>query len=247
MLSLLVCFDHLSRTDLLLKSVASRAVGEPVIPAEGTKAVPTHETSRPVTGEPGVVTSTAEVTPKPVKRNSLFGNLWGKKDSGATSPRDSVPPIASKEPETTPVSATAPRIEAPINNTSPDSGIVEPAPTPVADAAGSAPATTTGAVASPPTPSTDKRRSSFFNALGGKKEKKAEGTPDAEGIDAEGKKSNTGKFTGLFRKPSKATPPAPKETSPTTGAPPTVPEGETSQAASEPAAADQKGPLAVSA
>lgn len=219
-----------------------------MVPTEGTKAVPTNETSRPVTGEPAVVTSTAEATPRPVKRNSLFGSLWGKKDSQPTSPRDTVPPVASKEPETTPVSATAPRLEAPINTTSPESGIVEPTPTPVADTAtGSSPAATTAAAASPSTPSTDKRRSSFFNALGGKKEKKAEGTPDVEGIDAEGKKSSTGKFTGLFRKPSRATPPTHKETSSAAAAPPTVPEGETSQAAPEPAAADQKGPVAVSA
>lgn len=219
-----------------------------MVPAEGTKAVPTNETSRPVTGEPAVVTSTAEATPRPVKRNSLFGSFWGKKDGGLSSPRDTVPPVASKEVETTPVSATAPRIEAPINTTSPESGTVEPASTPVADAtAGSSPAATTAAVTSPTTPSTDKRRSSFFNALGGKKEKKAEGTPDVEGIDAEGKKSNTGKFTGLFRKPSRATPPAYRETSSAAAAPPTVPEGETSQVAPEPAAADRKGPLAVTA
>lgn len=222
-------------------------VGEPVLPTEGTKDLSANETSRPVTSEPAVITSTAEATLKPVKRNSLFGNLWGKKDGGVTSPRDPVVPAATKEPETTPVSATAPRIEAPLNTTSPESGTVEPAPTPVADVPGSSPVAPTAGAASPTTPSTDKRRSSFFNALGSKKEKKAEGTPEAEGIDAEGKKSNTGKFTGLFRKPSRATPPAPKETAPTTGAPPTVPEGETSPTAPEPAAADQKGPIAASA
>lgn len=201
-----------------------------------------------MTSEPAVITTSAEATPKPAKRNSLFGNLWGKKDSGATSPRDAVPPVPSKEAETTPVSATAPRIEAPTHTTSTEAGVVEPAPTPVADVAGSSPTATTPAVANPPTPSTDKRRSSFFNALGGKKEKKTtEGAPEAEGIDAEGKKSNTGKFTGLFRKPSRANPPAPKETPSSAGAPPTVPEGETSAGATEPAAADQKAPVTVSA
>ena len=218
-----------------------------MISGEGTKAAAADETSRPVMSEPAVITSTAEAMPKPTKRNSLFGNLWGKKDSGATSPREPVAPVATKEPETTPVSATAPRIEAPINTTSTESGVVEPAPTPVTDATGSSSTANTAAVASPTTPSADKRRTSFFNALGGKKEKKTEGTSEAEGIDAEGKKSNTGKFTGLFRKPSRATPPAHKETSPTAAAPPTVPEGESGHGATEPAAADQKGPVAVSA
>lgn len=233
-----------SSIETLLICVASRVLAEPVIPAAGTKAVAAEETPRPVTSEPAVITSTAEAAPKPVKRNSLFGNLWAKKDSGATSSKDAVPTLPTKEPETTPVSATAPRIEEPVHSTSTESATAAPAPTPVADVTEPA----SPVVATPPaaSPSTDKRRSSFFNSLGGKREKKAEGS-DVDAVDGEGRKSNAGKFTGLFRKPSRATPPAQKEASPTTGPPPTVAEGEPLATAPGPALVDQKSPVAASA
>ena len=231
----------------MLIFVASRVVGEPVVPEEGTKATAAQETPRPLTNEPAVITSTAEAIPKPTKRNSLFSNLWSKKDSGAISPKDTAPAVGTKEPETTPVSATAPRIEAPINTTSAEPAAVAPAPTTVADAAeSSSPIATTSPVASPTTPATDKRRSSFFNALGAKKEKKVEATSDVEGIDAEGRKSNAGKFAGLFRKPSRATPPAHKDTS-SAVAPPTVAEGGSTETAPESAVVDQKTPVTASA
>lgn len=232
----------------MLIFVASRVVGEPVVPEEGTKATAAQETPRQLTSEPAVITSTAEAIPKPTKRNSLFSNLWSKKDSGAISPKDIAPAVGIKEPETTPVSATAPRIEAPINTTSAEPAAVAPAPTTVADAAeSSSPIATTSPVASPTTPVTDKRRSSFFNALGAKKEKKVEGTSDVEGIDAEGRKSNAGKFAGLFRKPSRATPPAYKDTSSSAVAPPTVAEGGSSEAAPQSAVVEQKTPVTASA
>ncbi len=222
----------------MLICIAARVLDQPVVPVEGTKPVAAQETSRPATSEVAVITSTAEAAPKPVKRNSLFGSLWGKKES---SPKDTVPAIATKEPETTPVSATAPRIEEPINTTSTASGTVAPAPTPVAEPSESTPVATTSPAVSPSAPSTDKRRSSFFNALGGKKEKKVEGGSETEGVDAEGKKSNTGKFTGLFRKPSRATPPAHTEKSPT-GA-----EHGPLTTVTEPVVGDPKSPVVTSA
>jgi hypothetical protein len=222
----------------MLICIAARVLEQPVVPVEGTKPVAAQETSRPATSEVAVITSTAEAAPKPAKRNSLFGSLWGKKESSS---KDAVPTIATKEPETTPVSATAPRIEEPINPTSTASGTVAPAPPPVAEPSESSPVATTSPAVSPSTPSTDKRRSSFFNALGGKKEKKVEGSPDTEGVDGEGKKSNTGKFTGLFRKPSRATPPAHGEKSPT-GA-----EHGPLTTVAEPVVGDSKSPVVTSA
>jgi hypothetical protein len=54
----------------------------------------------------------------------------------------------------------------------------------------------------------DKRRTSFFNTLGSRKEKRSEPVADADPVDAEGKHkagstSPLPKFGGLFRKPSR--------------------------------------------
>jgi hypothetical protein len=54
----------------------------------------------------------------------------------------------------------------------------------------------------------DKRRTSFFNTLGSRREKRSEPVADADSVDAEGRHkagstSPLPKFGGLFRKPSR--------------------------------------------
>ena len=96
------------------------------------------------------------------------------------------------------------------------------------------PAAVTESVPTPETSLKDKRRSSFFGTLSGKKDKKPlelmdkkseSAVSDAEATDGEGKKSN--KLQGLFRKASKSNKPT---TGPVTDSsiPPAVPakEGE---------------------
>ena len=91
-------------------------------------------------------------------------------------------------------------IEAP--STSADSALAAAAPENSSE-------TTTPAI-KPSTTSTtpdalkERRRSSFFGTLGGKKEKRSDVISDTEGTDGEGKKSASTKLTGLFRKPSRA-------------------------------------------
>lgn len=58
-------------------------------------------------------------------------------------------------------------------------------------------------------PAKDKRRTSFFSPFGGKKEKKPDGTSDAENVEGEPKNRSAGtspipKLGGLFRMPSRS-------------------------------------------
>ena len=124
---------------------------------------------------------------------------------------------------------------------------------------------TTPATASATTPEAtkEKRRQSFFSTLSGKKEKKVDGTSDAEMTDGE-KKSAAGKLGGLFRKASRSAKPT-SSTVTDPSAPPALPkdaemEPKTESAAenvpepmtngamqksSEPAMAGESGPTAV--
>ena len=86
------------------------------------------------------------------------------------------------------------------------------------------PATETTATAEPAqvTPK-DKRRTSIFGSLGGKKEKKSE-TSEGEGAESDSKpKSN--KLGGLFRKPSKAVKTADKDKEAAPAESEAIPEG----------------------
>ena len=87
----------------------------------------------------------------------------------------------SSETTSTPSAAAAPSTEAVAPTTS------EP----------------TGTAASPDTTKPN-RRSSFFNNLGSKKEKRPDVASESETTDGEGRKSSS-KLGGLFRKPSRAT------------------------------------------
>ena len=171
-------------------------MGEPEAPAVASTdgAAETAAVAEPVTTETAP-TGIRENVPKPTKRNSLFGGLFGKKE--ATSPTATeTAPVAPKD-EHSPLSSTAPQLDNPV--TEPTA-----AAAPTLDTA--EPTTTAAETTSPATNTTPTgtRRSSFFANLGGtKKERKAGATSDTEVTDGEGKKS--GGFSGLLRKASRAT------------------------------------------
>lgn len=216
-------------------------MGNPVVPLEGSTAEstkteeplaaaanspvePSASTVEPSTtaAEPSAVSTTPrETAPKANKRNSIFGNFFGKKEapaatrpSAATTTDETAPTVPVKDTEPTPVSQVDPQPEVSASETAPTLETNAPA------------GTTETAVATTPTTSpvsTDaakaNRRTSFFSNLGTKKEKRTGGVSDAEGTDGEGKK--TGGFGGLLRKASRAQGPksASKPAATTNGAP----------------------------
>ena len=200
-------------------------VGEPLVPAEETK-VATEETTEPKAVDPTKGSSSHKTAPKPTKRNSIFNNLFGKKDS-PTSPttKESTPVVPTKDSEPSAVSATAPQLDDPVTTRS------EPGPvSPAADASESAVVESPVAPTTATDPAKEKRRSSFFGNLGTKKERKSDVISDSE--EGEGKKSAPTKFGGLFRKPSRAA---------RTNANPSA----ASETAAEPTSASKDGPSIV--
>lgn len=168
--------------------------------------------------EPNAGLTNRDTAPKANKRGSIFGNFFNKKDlsSPTTEAAPAVPvkDVSIKESavkdETALTSSTAPKLEDSVS--SPTAGATMTSTGATANDAVTSP------VASPTTPETSKpqRRSSFFNNLGSRRERRSEAVSDAEGTDGEGKKSTTSKFGGLFRKPSRATPTTNTKTEPTT-------------------------------
>lgn len=110
--------------------VAARVMGEPVVAGEDplvesvTASVPTEPIVSQVTS-----TGTPEIAPKPTKRASVFGNLFGKKDG--VSPiverkeKEVVPAVPTKETETDPVTTSAAQVD-PVSTSTP---VVEPVST----------------------------------------------------------------------------------------------------------------------
>ncbi|KAL8757672.1 MAG: hypothetical protein Q9199_002053 [Rusavskia elegans] len=204
-------------------AVAARVMGNPVVPIEGsnvestkteeplaaasTPVEPAATTAEPsaTTAEPSAMSSTPrEIAPKANKRNSIFGNFFGKKETpAATSPsattpaNETAPIVPTKDTEPAPISHVAPQPEVSATETAPTLATNARAAT-----TETVPATTP--TTSPVSADTAKanRRSSFFGNLGTKKEKRTGGVSDAEGTDGEGKKS--GGFGGLLRKASRA-------------------------------------------
>ncbi|KAL9100255.1 MAG: hypothetical protein Q9163_004347 [Psora crenata] len=186
-------------------AVASRVVAEPVVPAAATGLpVGTTETAPSNGTEPATIngaTSTATASgpaaPKPTKRSSVFGGLFGKKDAAPNPTTTDTPAVPAKDEPVT-VSPTAPQLENPV--TSPAAEPTGPTITTKTE-----PAAVTEATAAPTsaTTPTDKRRTSFFSTLGTKKEKKPVATSGDEAIDGEAKKQGGG-FSGLLRKASRA-------------------------------------------
>ena len=152
----------------------------------------------PVAGaEPTVTETTKETAPKPNKRNSIFGSIFGKKDAVTPTSTEATTAAPMKDEQST-ISSTAPQLEGPV--TSP---AAETTATTTETPATAAETTAPAPVASPLSP-TDKRRTSFFGNLGTKKERRTGGTSDNELTDGEGKKQSSGGLGGLLRKASRA-------------------------------------------
>lgn len=152
--------------------------------------------------EQSAVHSSREAHPKPTKRNSIFGSLFGKKETANPVAKESATTTAAKDSEPTAVSATAPRLDDPITTGSSEPSTTAPVSIPAADTnESSALVDAPSAQATTPDPAKEKRRSSFFGTLGTRKEKRSDVTSDTDITDGEGKKST---FGGLFRKPSRA-------------------------------------------
>jgi hypothetical protein len=207
--------------------VAARVLEAPVVPAESattetvapTEAAATTETAP--TTEAAVVTPKAEA-PKPTKRGSVFGSIFGKKDT--VSPKeekkekDVVPAVPAKDTE---VAAVAPQLD-PVSTEAPSEETPAVVPEPATETA-PAPSAASPVESTPATK--EKRRQSFFS-LGGKKEKKSE-SADTE---ASGSKAGLG---GLFRKASrgaKSALPVKDEAAPPVPVEKDVPKSETTEA-----------------
>ena len=161
----------------------------------------------PVAESKDAITPTSGTTAsKPAKKGSIFVNFFNKKES-QTPTTEPTSGAASKDTETTPVAAAAPQLEDPVKPVETEIAAAgEPTATSDTPAATSEPAAPAIGSAGPTTsPDTTKpsRRSSFFNNLGSRKERKSEIASESENTDGEGKKSS--KLGGLFRKPSRAT------------------------------------------
>ena len=222
MLPVLVWLNAYSPCSIILTFTASRVVGAPLAkegetsPAITSTTEPTTNTAgeTPVdsTTEPATTTTPRETAPKATKRGSIFGNFFNKKEATNSTAAETAPTSATKDNETTVASPTAPQIEDPVSSTTPAAtGTTTESTAPANE-------TAPAAVSSSAGPDTTKpaRRTSFFNNLSTRKDKKSDAVPDAEGTDGEGKKSPASKLGGLFRKPSRATPAAGNKPEPTT-------------------------------
>ena len=141
---------------------------------------------------PASTTPASTTKEKPNKRASVFGSLFGKKDTA------SIPAEKTNKDEPSTVSDTAPQLDSPVPITT------EPAAGAKDDKTEAKPTTEAATSTSPQTP-TDKRRTSFFSNLGTKKEKKPDTTSGDETADGE-KKKQSGGIGGLLRKASRAAP-----------------------------------------
>ena len=191
-------------------------------PTTGAAATGPLETKSAVTGDgaedvtptsPASKTPTSGTTSKANKRTSVFGGLFGKKDTPKSTATETGPTVPAKDvpakDESSTVAATAPQLENPVKTPTTDAtttatadAVTKPAE-PAVEKAVEPPAANnaTPATGSATTPS-DKRRTSFFSGLGTKKEKRAGANSGDELTDGEGKKS--GGMGGLFRKASRA-------------------------------------------
>lgn len=216
-------------------------MADPIAPVEAVKAEEplgaTTETTAPATtlapattsDTPASTTARETTAPKANKRNSIFGNFFGKKEPSSpatptvnTAANETAPAVPAKDAtEPTTTSPTLPQQETAVSESAPTVDTTAPAATTTE----TAPATSSTTSPVSPDMSKANRRSSFFSNLGTKKEKRAGGVSDAEGTDGEGKKS--GGFGGLLRKASRAqgsrsaskTTPATEGTSETAAAP----------------------------
>lgn len=122
----LVGFPQIKIVHLTLTWIvpAARVLGAPVVPNGSSHLSET--TPAPVTAAPAVAglatTETTATAPKPVKRGSVFGNLFKRDGASPTRERkdkDAAPVIPSKEGEVAPVSASAPQLDPVSTSTAP--------------------------------------------------------------------------------------------------------------------------------
>lgn len=156
----------------------------------------------PVAGAESAVAETTpassarETAPKPNKRGSIFGSIFGKKDAPTPASLETPPTVPAKDDQSA-VSSTAPQLDNPVTSTAETTAATTETPVTAAEA------TVPGSATTPLSP-TDKRRTSFFGNLGTKKERRTGATSDNELTDGEGKKQASGGFGGLLRKASRA-------------------------------------------
>lgn len=148
-------------------------------------------------GETISASSARETAPKPNKRGSIFGSIFGKKDAPTPASLETPPTVPAKDDQSA-VSSTAPQLDNPVPTSTAETTAAT-TETPVTTAE----ATVPGSATTPLSP-TDKRRTSFFGNLGTKKERRTGATSDNELTDGEGKKQASGGFGGLLRKASRA-------------------------------------------
>ena len=205
--------------------LASRVVGAPLATEGATAPVNTgtNENTTGVTGEtrqtsavaPAAGNTSRESAPKANKRGSIFGSFFNKKDVSSPIAAETAPAASAKDGEAALSSSTAPQLENPVNSPAAGTTMTASEPSPITNEAATSPTIPSA------TPETTKpqRRTSFFNNLGTKKERRSEATSDAEGTDGEGKKSTGSKLGGLFRKPSRAAQTSSTKTEPTSPGP----------------------------
>ncbi|MCJ1403291.1 hypothetical protein MMC11_006514 [Xylographa trunciseda] len=105
-------------------AVAARVMGEPVVPTEGVigDSSTAPAVAEVIAAEPSPAIA-HEVAPKPIKRGSVFGSLFGKKDGVSPSlerkEKDVVPAVPAKDSETAPLAATAPQLDPVTTSASP--------------------------------------------------------------------------------------------------------------------------------
>lgn len=111
-------------------NLAARVISEPIVPNEEAKASSTSDAVKPAVatesaamntnvGEPSTIRETA---PRPVKRGSMFGGFFNKRDNASPTrerkEKDIAPTAPSKDVGPAPISATAPQLEDPISTSS---------------------------------------------------------------------------------------------------------------------------------
>lgn len=189
-------------------SIAERVIGEPILPA-GENSTTTDDiapvaggaenatAAEPIAAETTPSSTARETAPKQNKRASIFGGFFGKKEATTPATTETAPAVPAKD-EPLAVSSTAPQLDNPgTEPTTEPAAETTATETPAAVNETSRPgAATTG--------TTEKRRSSFFNTLGTKKERRTGTTSGDELTDGEGKKQSSGGFGGLLRKASRA-------------------------------------------
>ena len=153
--------------------------------------------AEPAVAETTPASTTRETAPKPNKRGSIFGSIFGKKDAPTLASAETPPAVPAKDDQSA-VSSTAPQLDNPVTSPTAETTAAT-TETPATAAEATAPVAAT----SPLSP-TDKRRTSFFGNLGTKKERRTGATSENDIPDGEGKKQASSGFGGLLRKASRA-------------------------------------------